>query len=240
MPLLEAIDLTKKFGGLVANDHINMFVNEGEILGLIGPNGAGKTTLFNCIAGHYPVTSGTVRFQGRDITRLAPEEVCLAGIARTWQVVQVFRGMTVLENVMVGAFSRTSSTAEARAEALKVLEFTGLANRRDYMASDVTIADKKRIELSRALATKPVLIMLDEAMAGLNPKETADAVRLIRAIRDQGVSVLMVEHVMECIMPISDRIVVLNYGRKIAEGPPAVVCQDEEVIDAYLGEKYHA
>jgi branched-chain amino acid transport system ATP-binding protein len=238
--LLEAIDVTKRFGGLVANDHISMSVNEGEILGLIGPNGAGKTTLFNCIAGHYSVTSGTVKFQGRDITRLAPEEVCLAGIARTWQVVQIFRGMTILENVMVGAFCRTSRTADAQAEAMKVLEFTGLADKRGYMAADVTIADKKRIELSRALATKPVLIMLDEAMAGLNPKETTDAVQLIKDIRDQGITVLMVEHVMECIMPISDRIVVLNYGRKIAEGPPAVVCQDEEVVDAYLGEKYHA
>ncbi len=240
MALLEVVDLTKKFGGLVANDRINMVVNEGEILGLIGPNGAGKTTFFNCVAGHYAVTSGTIRFQGKDITRWVPEQVCLGGIARTWQVVQVFDGMTVLENVMVGAFCRVTKTAQARREALKVLEFTGLIDKQSFMASDVTIADKKRIELSRALATKPTLIMLDEAMAGLNPAETAEAVELIKAIRDQGITVLMVEHVMECIMPISDRIIVLNYGRKIAEGTPAEVCENDEVIRAYLGEKYRA
>jgi branched-chain amino acid transport system ATP-binding protein len=240
VPLLEVNHLTKKFGGLTANDSIDMAVHAGEIVGLIGPNGAGKTTLFNCIAGHYPVTDGTVRFQGRDVTRLSPEEVCVAGIARTWQVVQVFRGMTVLENVMVGAFCRVADTARARRAALEVLEFTGLSDKRDYMAADVTIADKKRIELSRALATQPTLIMLDEAMAGLNQTETAEAVELVRAIRQKGITVLMVEHVMECIMPISDRIVVLNYGRRISEGTPAEVCQDEQVIQAYLGDKYRA
>lgn len=239
MALLEVIDLTKEFGGLVANDHIDMVVNEGEILGLIGPNGAGKTTLFNCIAGHHSVTSGTIRFQGKGITDLAPEQVCLRGIARTWQIVQVFSGMTVLDNVMVGAFCRVSSTAQARREALKVLEFVGLLDKRDYMGADVTVADKKRIELSRALATKPTLIMLDEAMAGLNPTETVEAVELVKAIREQGITVLMVEHVMECVMPVSDRVVVLSSGRKIAEGPPAEIARNEEVIKAYLGEEYY-
>jgi branched-chain amino acid transport system ATP-binding protein len=237
--LLEVIDLTKEFGGLVANDHIDMVVNEGEILGLIGPNGAGKTTLFNCIAGHHSVTSGTIKFQGKDITDLVAEQVCLRGIARTWQIVQVFSGMTVLDNVMVGAFCRVSSTAQARREALKVLEFVGLLDKRDYMGADVTVADKKRIELSRALATKPTLIMLDEAMAGLNPTETVEAVELVKTIREQGITVLMVEHVMECVMPVSDRVVVLSSGRKIAEGPPAEISRNEEVIKAYLGEEYY-
>jgi branched-chain amino acid transport system ATP-binding protein len=238
--LLEVNQLTKKFGGLLANDRIDMAVQEGEILGLIGPNGAGKTTLFNCVAGHYPVTSGRVSFGGKDITGWPPERICLAGIARTWQIVQSFRGMTVLENVMVGSFCRAPRTADARREALKVLEFTGLVDKRDYLGANVTIADRKRIELSRALATRPTLIMLDEVMAGLNPTETAQAVELVKAIRNKGITVLMVEHVMECIMPVADRIVVLNYGRKIAEDSPARVCENKEVIEAYLGDKYHA
>lgn len=239
MALLEVIDLTKEFGGLVANDHIDMVVNEGEILGLIGPNGAGKTTLFNCIAGHHSVTSGTIKLQGKGITDLAPEQVCLRGIARTWQIVQVFSGMTVLENVMVGAFCRVASAAQARSEALKVLEFVGLLDKRNYMGADVTVADKKRIELARALATKPTLIMLDEAMAGLNPTETVEAVDLVKAIRERGITVLMVEHVMECVMPVSDRIVVLSSGRMIAEGPPAEIARNEEVVKAYLGDEYY-
>jgi branched-chain amino acid transport system ATP-binding protein len=237
--LLEVIDLTKEFGGLVANDHIGLVVNEGEILGLIGPNGAGKTTLFNCVAGHHPVTSGTIKFQGKDITGLVPEQVCLRGIARTWQIVQVFSGMTVLENVMVGAFCRVRRTAQARSEAMKILEFVGLLDKRNYMGADVTIADKKRIELARALATKPTLIMLDEAMAGLNPTETVEAVELVKAIRERGITVLMVEHVMECVMPVSDRVVVLSSGRKIAEGSPAEISRNEEVIKAYLGDEYY-
>lgn len=240
MALLEVKQVTKRFGGLLANHEIDLEVNEGEIVGLIGPNGAGKTTLFSCIAGHYSVTSGTIHFAGKNITNWPAEKVCHEGIARTWQIVQAFRGMSVLENVMVGSFCRAPRTADARREALKVLEFTGLANKRDFLGASVTIADKKRIELSRALATKPTLIMLDEAMAGLNPTETAQAVELVKAIRNKGITVLMVEHVMECIMPVADRIIVLNYGRKIAEDTPAVVCQNKEVIDAYLGEKYHA
>ncbi len=238
MALLEVSNLTKRFGGLVANDRITLEINEGEIVGLIGPNGAGKTTLFNCIAGYYRPDEGSVRFMGRDITGLPPEKVCKEGIARTFQLVKIFKDMTVLENVMVGALCRARDVAEAREEAMRVLEFVGEADKKDVPAGSLTIAHKKRIELARALATKPKLLMLDEAMAGLNPAEISEAVDLVRRIRDRGITVFLVEHVMSAIMPISDRIIVLDYGRKIAEGLPEEIATNEEVIKAYLGERY--
>jgi branched-chain amino acid transport system ATP-binding protein len=240
MALLEVIDVTKTFGGLVANDRISLAVEEGEIVGLIGPNGAGKTTLFNCITKYYSPDNGSIRFQGKDITGLSPDQICHRGLVRTFQVMRTFLDMTVLENVMVGALCRHAGTKQAENEAMKVLEFTGLLDKRHAGAADMTVADKKRIELARALATNPTLLLLDEAMAGLTPTETAEAVELVENIREQGITLLMVEHVMECIMPISDRVVVLNYGRKIAEGTPARVCEDKGVIEAYLGDKYHA
>ena len=240
MALLEVTDLVKRFGGLVANDHISMVVNQGTIVGLIGPNGAGKTTLFNCITNRYPADNGVVKLQGRDITHLSPEEICRSGLVRTFQVMRTFSGMTALENVTVGALCRTSRVRDARKDAIKVLEFTGLLEKRDVLASDLTVLDRKRIELARALATQPTLLLLDEVLAGLTPTETAEAVRLVRGVREQGITVFMVEHVMEVIMPISDRVVVLNCGRKIAEGVPADIAKNEEVIDAYLGRKYRA
>ncbi len=240
MALLHVAELTRRFGGLVANDRINMDVDEGEIVGLIGPNGAGKTTLFNCIAGFYHPSSGKVVFQGQDITGWSPHRACHAGLARTFQVVRTFKDMTVLDNVMVGAFCRVSSRAKARDEALKVLEFTGLLAKRNARGGSLTIADKKRLEMARALASGPRLIMLDEVMAGLTSTEVADAVEIVQAIRRQGTAILMVEHVLEAIMPISDRIVVLDNGRKIAEGAPAEVSRNAEVIRAYLGEEYRA
>lgn len=240
MALLEVRNLTKRFGGLVANHRINLNINEGEIVGLIGPNGAGKTTLFNCIAGYYRPEEGSVHFMGRNITGYPPERVCKEGIARTFQLVKIFKDMTVLENVMVGAFVRAKTTREAREHAEEVLEFVGLADKQDALAGSLTIADKKRLEMARALATKPKLLMLDEVMAGLNPSEISEAVNLILKIRERGITLFLVEHVMAAIMPISDRIIVLDSGEKIAEGLPQEIASNERVIKAYLGERYRA
>ncbi len=240
MALLEVQGLSKHFGGLVANDRIDLRVDKGEIVGLIGPNGAGKTTLFNCIAGFYPPTGGNVQFKGDDITGLPANEICLRGIARTFQIVRIFKDMSVLDNVMVGAFNRTNSAARAKQKALEVLDFCGLAPKKSMLAGGLTIADKKRLEFTKALATEPSLLMLDEAIAGLNQTETAEAVELVKKVRESGITVLLVEHVMEVVMPISSRVVVLDYGKKIAEDTPEKVIQNEEVIKAYLGDKYHA
>jgi branched-chain amino acid transport system ATP-binding protein len=240
MAFLEVKQLTKNFGGLMANDHVDLTVQEGEIVGLIGPNGAGKTTLFNCIAGFYSPTSGTVRFREEDITGLPANEVCRKGIARTFQIVRVFKEMPVVDNIMIGAFCRTHSAAQARKKALEVIDFCGLTAKKDALAGGLTIANKKRLEVAKAFATEPKLLMLDEAMAGLNQTETAEAVELVRKICKSGTTILLVEHVMEVVMPISNRVVVLEYGQKIAEDTPEKVIHNEEVIKAYLGEKYHA
>ena len=240
MALIEVKGLTKNFGGLMANDHIDLTVNEGEIVGLIGPNGAGKTTLFNCIAGFYPPSGGSVRFKEEEISGLPANDICLRGIARTFQIVRVFKDMTVLDNVMIGAFNRTNLTATAKKKALEVLDFCGLAPKRSMLAGGLTVANKKRLEFAKALATGPSLLMLDEAMAGLNQTETVEAIELVRKVQQSGITVILVEHVMEVVMPISNRVVVLNYGQKIAEDVPEKIIQHEEVIKAYLGDKYHA
>lgn len=240
MSQLEVQGLTKSFGGLMANQYIDLTVGQGRIVGLIGPNGAGKTTLFNCIAGVYTPEKGRILFDGKDITSWRPEQVCKAGLARTFQIVKSFGRMTVLDNVMVGSFLHYGRTDDARKAAMQVLEKVGLAHRANLLAANLTIADKKRLELARALATQPKLLMLDEAMAGLTPKETQEAVELIRALNAEGITVFLVEHVMEVVMPISERIIVLSYGKKIAEGPPEEVARNQEVIKAYLGDKYHA
>jgi len=232
--------VTKKFGGLVANGDVSIRVRPGEIVGLIGPNGAGKSTLFNVVSGFYRPDSGRVLFKGKDITGMTPEAVCSLGLVRTFQIVKPFMDMSVLENTMVGAFNRTFSTRESRERALEVLDSLGLYEKRHSPARNLTVADQKRLEIARAMATGPEMIMLDEVMAGLNPKETQEAVELIREINGRGMTMLIVEHVMEVIMPISDRVVVLDGGRLIAEGPPEEVSRDEKVIKAYLGEKYHA
>jgi branched-chain amino acid transport system ATP-binding protein len=236
--LLEVRELTKRFGGLVANDRVSLRVEQGEIVGLIGPNGAGKTTLFSCISGTERPTAGQVLFEGHDLVGAAPEEICRRGIARTFQIVRTFREMTVLENVMVGALLRADDVRRARVAALEVLELAGLAEKWNALGAGLTIADRKRVEFARALATRPKLLMLDEAMAGLNPRERQQAVELIRRAHALGVSILMVEHVMEVIMPISDRVVVLTSGRKLVEDRPELVARNEEVIKAYLGERY--
>lgn len=240
MALLELQEVTKRFGGLVAVDRVSTRVEKGEIIGLLGPNGAGKTTLFNCIAGYYKPTSGQIRFNGRDIAGRAPEVVCTMGVARTHQVTRTFESMTVLDNVIVGTLKRVPSVSRARREALEILAFTHLAAKLDAVGTDLTVADRKRLEIARALGTRPQLLMLDEAMAGLNPNERADAVDLIRRIRATGITIMLIEHVMDVVMPVSDRVVVLDYGKKIAEDIPSKVAQDDEVIKAYLGEKYHA
>jgi branched-chain amino acid transport system ATP-binding protein len=240
MSLVEINNLTKRFGGLVANDRINVKIEEGEIVGLIGPNGAGKTTLFNCIAGLYPPDEGSVCFAGKDVTGFPPERVCKEGVARTFQLVKVFKNMTVLDNVMVGAFNRITDANRARKKALEVLEFVGELENKDLRAGSLTVAHKKRVEMARALATSPRLLMLDEAISGLNPKEIDEAVELIGRIHQMGITIFLVEHVMSVIMPISGRIIVLEYGRQIAEGTPQEIATNEEVIKAYLGERYYA
>ncbi len=240
MALFEVHGLTKTFGGLAANRDITMRVEQGEILGLIGPNGAGKTTFFNCVTGFYPPSAGSVRFQDQEITGWPPERVCQAGIARTFQIVRVLGDLTVLENVMIGAFLRHPRVPDARRKALAVLELTGLADRQDQMARNLTIAGKKRLELARALATEPTLLFLDEAMAGLNPSEIHAAVAIVRRLQEQGITIVMVEHVMKVVMPLADRIVVLDSGQVIADDVPERIAANERVIEAYLGEKYRA
>jgi branched-chain amino acid transport system ATP-binding protein len=236
--LLRLESSTKSFGGLLANRDVSLAIEAGEIVGLIGPNGAGKTTLFNCITGYMHPDAGRIVFDGHDITHTRPERICHAGVARTWQVVRAFGRMTALENVVCGALQRTNRIAEARARARELLEFTELHGRGDMPAATLTLADKKRLEIARALATRPKLLLLDEAMSGLTPIETAAAVTLVRRIHDEmAVTICVVEHVMEVVMPLSHRVVVLDYGVKIADGAPDAVVRDEQVIRAYLGER---
>ena len=236
--MLEVRSLTKFFGGLGAVVDLSFQVKEGEIFGLIGPNGAGKTTVFNLINGFYHPSSGDILFKGESITGLKPSVVCEKGIARTFQVVKPLSRMTVLENVMTSAFLRVNSLNEAEEEALKALEFCSLIHRKDHLAKSLTIGDRKRLEIARALATRPQLILLDETAAGLNPAELDQAIDLIKKIRHQGITILIVEHIMKVIMSISDRIHAINYGQTIAEGTPQEVANNRAVIEAYLGEAY--
>ena len=235
--LLEVRGVSKHFGGLMAVAEVSFTLNEGEILGLIGPNGAGKTTLFNVVNGVYKADIGTITFSGKDITGCSPDQVVHLGLARTHQIVRPLGAMSVLANVTVGAcFGREyQSMRAARVTALEVLERVGLASRANALASSLTLAGKKRLEIARALAARPKLLLLDEVLAGLNPTEIALMIDLIRKIRDGGISVFMIEHVMQAIMNLSDRIVVLNLGRKIAEAPPTEVVKNSDVVEAYLG-----
>jgi branched-chain amino acid transport system permease protein len=240
-PFFEVRSLNKHFGGLVAVRDVSFQVQKGEILGLIGPNGAGKTTIFNLITGFIPPDSGQVVFQGESITGLKlPHQVCLKHIGRTFQVVRPFKDMTVLENAMVGAFTRVQNAEEARKLALEILAFIGLAKHRDSLASSLTIADRKRLELGRALATQPELLLLDEVVAGLNPKETEEIIGIIKKISNQRITIFMIAHVMKAVMVLSHRIIVLHHGEKIAEGTPLEISRDKRVIEAYLGEEYLA
>jgi branched-chain amino acid transport system ATP-binding protein len=240
MEILNVKNLTMKFGSLAAVDDVSLSVGKGEIIGLIGPNGAGKTTFFNCLTGYLTPQNGAVQFDGHSITGMRPNRICRLGLARTFQIVQVFREMATWENVIVGAFCRTANSAEAYQETMEILKFTGLYEKKDSLVGNLTIADHKRLEISKALATKPHLLMLDEAMAGLNATETIEAIELIKKIRDRGITLIVVEHVMEVIMSISEKVVVFDSGKKIAEDTPEKIVKNPRVIEAYLGGAYHA
>jgi branched-chain amino acid transport system ATP-binding protein len=228
------------FGGLRAIDSLSLSIDEGRILGLIGPNGAGKSTAFNCVAGVYKPTSGEIWFDGVNITGAKPWDLCRAGLARTFQIVKPFASKTVLYNVMVGAFARTDKTDEAEAIALDILKSLHLDHKKDFKSGALTIADRKRLEIARAMATKPKLLLLDEVMAGLRPTEVDEMIDVFRAVRDSGVTIFVIEHIMRAIMALSDELVVIQFGRKISEGKPEAVAKDENVIKAYLGDEYVA
>lgn len=230
--------LSKRFGGLEALKDISFSVKRGEIVGLIGPNGAGKTTLFNCLTGFLKIDAGQVRFRGTAITNWPAHRICRLGMARTFQVVQILTGLTVLENVMVGSFLKHSRTADARQKAFEVLSQLGMEAKADSVAGGLTLPEKKRLEIGMCLATDPQLLMLDEAMAGLTPTEVREAIEIIKSLRNRGMTLIIVEHVMEAIMPIADRLIVLESGQKVAEGPPEEILSSERVIAAYLGDRY--
>jgi branched-chain amino acid transport system ATP-binding protein len=236
MSLLEIREVSKRFGGLAALTGVSYSVNKGEILGLIGPNGAGKTTLFNVVNGFYPPSKGEVLFKGERISHLQPYQICKFGIGRTFQVVRPLQRMTVLDNVIASAFLRAKNKEEAKEMALEALRFTGLYEDKDLISKGLPLGKRKKLEITRALATKPEMLLLDESFAGLNPSEQNELIDIIRQIRANGITIMIIEHHMKVIMALSDRIVVLNYGQKIAEGTPKEIGSNPLVIEAYLGE----
>ena len=243
MPILEGKRVTKYFGGLAAVYNVDFKVEQGEALGLIGPNGAGKTTLFNLISAALVPKPGTIKFKGENITGLKPYKICRMGVARTFQLVKVFANMPALSNVILGSYFGMSpgmSSKDAVREATELLEFVGLSAVKGTPAKDLTLATQKRLEVARALATHPELLLLDEMMAGLNPAEIDQAMELVTRIRDKGITVIMIEHVMKAIMNVCERIIVLHHGAKIAEGTPQEIVTSKKVIEVYLGEKAHA
>ena len=233
--MLEVAGLSKSFGGLKAVDEASLKVDTGEIVGLIGPNGAGKTTLFAAIAGFHRPDAGRIAFDGRDITGLPPHKICAAGMVRTFQITQPFAKITVRENIMVGAYFTTADRRAAAAKAEAVAAQVGMADQLDQNGADLTVAGRKRLELARALATGPRLLLLDEVMAGLNPTEISEIVAILKSIRKAGVTILLIEHVMQAVTSLAERVYVLNQGRMIAEGTPAAIAENPLVVEAYLG-----
>jgi branched-chain amino acid transport system ATP-binding protein len=240
MALLEIEGITKRFGGLVAVHNFGLTVDSGQVVALIGPNGAGKTTAFSIISGFVKPDTGSIIFDGKSITGLRPDQVCNLGLVRTFQEVRPFRGISVLENVMVGAYARTNNTEIAREKAMEALTFMGMGSMANQTASGLPIAGRKRLEMARALATDPKLILLDETMAGLRPVETEIVIDMVRRLSERGIAILLVEHVMKIVMSLAQQIVVLHHGEKLAEGPPESIVQNPQVIDAYLGEAHVA
>jgi len=238
MSLLRARGISKRFGGLHAVTALDLDVAEGEVVGLIGPNGAGKTTAFNLLSGFVPPDAGEILFRGRSVVGWKPHAICALGLARTFQIVRPFPRLSVLDNVLVGALGRHAGAETARARAGDVVERLGLGAKAALPASRLTLAERKRVELARALATEPALLLLDEVMAGLNPTEIATLVELIREIHAGGVSILLIEHNMRAVMALSHRVVVLSFGERVAEGPPAAIARHPRVVEAYLGEEY--
>ena len=236
--MLELEGVTKRFGGLTAVREVSLEVREGDLLGIIGPNGAGKTTLFHMISGYYRPDEGRILYEGRDVTGLPPHAICRLGLTRTFQIVKPFGNLSVRDNVMIGALTRLRHVREARREAERVIEICGLSPHAEARAKGLPIGLRKRLEVARALATKPRLLLLDEVMAGLNPTELAGIIELIRRLHADGLSLIIIEHIMAAMMRLAQRIAMLHHGEKIAEGTPAEITRDRRVIDAYLGEEF--
>jgi branched-chain amino acid transport system ATP-binding protein len=236
--LLNVQGITKRFGGLVAVHDLSLSVEPGQIVALIGPNGAGKTTAFNVISGFYKPDAGTITFDNTNIAGLRPDQICKLGLTRTFQVVRPFGRISVLENVMVGAYARTNDTNSARAKAYETLNFFGMQSMAEQLAMGLPIASRKRLEIARALATEPQVLLLDETMAGLRPAETDEVIGMVRKISERGIGILLVEHVMRVVMSLAERVIVLHHGEKLAEGTPETIVQNPQVVDAYLGEAH--